>query len=741
MFHVPGSQSPASSIRSTPLGRGLLCAVLLAPTGLAQTFTVNTTSDTVDANPGDGICADANGLCSLRAAIQEANATGGGVSIRLQAGLVYPLTLAGAGEDAGATGDLDVTGLIDLLGRGATVDALGADRAFDVHAPGRLRVSKLSVRSGSVMGESGGGYRSDNILHLSNSSVQNCSATGAGASGGGVFNDGGELILTRCVLSGGDATRAGGAVEANGGSTTIEESVILENHAGPSPGNGGGLHLTGAGTVNVSSSNFRFNVADSEGGALWNSSTGDMSVLDATIYSNQALGADSTNGGGGLFNDGGTLSVSRSRVRENLAPMGSGSGGGFLNDGGTLNVTLCTVHGNSSMRAGGGFEANAGTTNLFNSAVYDNSTGDAPGNGGGLHLTGAGVVSVGLCDFENNSAGAEGGGLWNSAVGSMSVASSAVLGNVASGADADQGGGGLFNDGGSLTVTNSLVADNSADGASGSGGGVLNREGFLSVAGTRFERNAARRAGGGVEASAGTTDLDQVVFIENQCGPAPGNGGALHLTGPGNVSFDDCVARNNSAAAEGGAFWNSAVGTMTLSGCDIDGNVASGADPDQGGGGVFNDGGTMTIEGGVISNNAADGAAGSGGGALNLGGNLDVSMTTFSDNRSQRAGGAIEASSGTTNLFRVRMHGNLTGAAPGNGGGLHLTGPGMVSIGESAVTANMAANEGGGLWNSATGTMVVTDSRFRANEAPTGPEVFNDGGSFTVDGVPVAPGP
>jgi CSLREA domain-containing protein len=40
----------------------------------AATFTVNTTTDTVDANPGDGTAIDADGHCSLRAAVMEANA-------------------------------------------------------------------------------------------------------------------------------------------------------------------------------------------------------------------------------------------------------------------------------------------------------------------------------------------------------------------------------------------------------------------------------------------------------------------------------------------------------------------------------------------------------------------------------------------------------------------------------------------------------------------------------------------
>src|SRR5260370_28612996 len=38
------------------------------------TFQVTTTTDAPDVSPGDGICADAAGQCTLRAAGQEANA-------------------------------------------------------------------------------------------------------------------------------------------------------------------------------------------------------------------------------------------------------------------------------------------------------------------------------------------------------------------------------------------------------------------------------------------------------------------------------------------------------------------------------------------------------------------------------------------------------------------------------------------------------------------------------------------
>ena len=39
----------------------------------ATTHTVTSSADTHDANPGDGICLDADGFCTLRAAVEEAN--------------------------------------------------------------------------------------------------------------------------------------------------------------------------------------------------------------------------------------------------------------------------------------------------------------------------------------------------------------------------------------------------------------------------------------------------------------------------------------------------------------------------------------------------------------------------------------------------------------------------------------------------------------------------------------------
>lgn len=375
-----------------------------------RTIDVTTTKDTADRNLGDGACADVSGKCSLRAAVQHANASGGG-TIRLQK-VVYALTITGPDEDASATGDLDVRSGIRIEGNGATVDAGRRDRALDVVAGAALSIRDLTVTGGAAPGQ------------------------GLPASGGGVRNAG-TLEVDRSTITGNSAPRAGGGIEASPGSaTTVSRSTLSKNSTGAGPGNGGGLHLTGAGTVHVDRSTVSGNTAASEGGGLWNSGTGTMTVERSTISGNRASGAEATMGGGGLFQEAGPsgkLTVSRSEVTDNVADGAAGSGGGILNDQGTLVVERTLVQGNRAVRAGGGIEANVGSTTLGRTDLTGNATGDGPGNGGGLHLTGAGTVTIERGSVTGNRATNDGGGLWNSPTGTMTVQRTTIRGNTAGG--------------------------------------------------------------------------------------------------------------------------------------------------------------------------------------------------------------------------------------------------------------------------------------------------------------------
>src|SRR5262249_42353377 len=90
-----------------------IVAILLgvaAPTRTsATTFTVNSTIDHPNAAIGNTTCATADvpAVCTLRAAIQAANAHSGDDIINLPPG-TYTLSIPGASEDAAATGDLDI---------------------------------------------------------------------------------------------------------------------------------------------------------------------------------------------------------------------------------------------------------------------------------------------------------------------------------------------------------------------------------------------------------------------------------------------------------------------------------------------------------------------------------------------------------------------------------------------------------------------------------------------------------
>jgi len=85
-----------------------LLGVFLSGSAHAAVFTVNSASDGVDASPGDGICHTGTAVptCTLRAAIEEANALSGADEIILPLD-TYLLTIV---TELGITGNLTITG-------------------------------------------------------------------------------------------------------------------------------------------------------------------------------------------------------------------------------------------------------------------------------------------------------------------------------------------------------------------------------------------------------------------------------------------------------------------------------------------------------------------------------------------------------------------------------------------------------------------------------------------------------
>jgi CSLREA domain-containing protein len=226
----------------------VVAAILAAPSiGQAATFTVNSTLDAVDATPGDGICASAGAVCTLRAAIQEANALAGADTIIIPAG-TYTRTIAGNNENAAATGDLDITSTVIIEGAGAdvtTVNAAGLDRVFDVTAGGNATFRGLRITGGNPANNGGG------IQSLGPLVVERCAVVGnTGTSGGGIRTAGANAVtITDTAISGNVATSQGGGANLQASVSQVLTNVTISGNS--AVGVGGLVVFSGATLTNV----------------------------------------------------------------------------------------------------------------------------------------------------------------------------------------------------------------------------------------------------------------------------------------------------------------------------------------------------------------------------------------------------------------------------------------------------------------------------------------------------------
>lgn len=242
-----------------------LASAILAVYGSAQafaaTFTVNSTADAVDSAPGNAVCSDSAGRCTLRAAVMEANALPGAHTISVPAG-VYQLSIPGQYETGAATGDLNIAGKVSIIGAGAAstiVDGGALDRVFAFRPTATALLSGLTVRNGKM--DMGGGVATDGVVTISECVIRDNEAVGAywfWANGGGIATFGGAALIDRTTVSNNDAS----GILNLGGILTIQNSTISGNRGRDAHGGGGLLHFSSNGNRTIIiSSTFADNVA------------------------------------------------------------------------------------------------------------------------------------------------------------------------------------------------------------------------------------------------------------------------------------------------------------------------------------------------------------------------------------------------------------------------------------------------------------------------------------------------
>jgi len=332
-------------------------------------FTVNTEKDTIDVKPGDGVCADADGNCSLRAAVMEANALKAPVVINVPEG-VYELINTSSSEEQ--DGDLDISAdvIIKGAGPGATIiDGSGKNRIFEI-ADFKVSIEGLTIRNGGNV-QNGGGIYNAGTLRLSHVEIVGNTASGCCNGGGGVYNAK-VLSIKDSYIHGNTAKSGGGIYSSRGSVLLIEDSRINDNKA---HGWGGGLLLGGA----------------------------DVVIQRSTIENNQAAH------GGGILNDASSLSIKGSTIVNNRA---DGNGGGILIKGccnwGTASILNSTISVNSAVDNGGGLRLEAGEVQLQFTTIANNKVISTQGLGGGISVSRGNLSLKGTILANNSTEGGAG---------------------------------------------------------------------------------------------------------------------------------------------------------------------------------------------------------------------------------------------------------------------------------------------------------------------------------------------
>ncbi|WFB37436.1 choice-of-anchor Q domain-containing protein [Kiritimatiellota bacterium B12222] len=565
------------------------------------------------------------GNISLRDAVSEG---GNGAVIRFDASLSGERIELSGGQ---LSVNKDLTIDASMLADGVIIDANGNSRVFEFFAGTQSRLERLVLTGGASAGLLWGGALRVHLgaeLHLLDSTLTGNSAQ----HGGGVMNSG-EMTLTRCTLSGNDASEYGGGIMNDGPRMVLNHCTISGNTAS---GGGGICNSVPAGVdenLFLNSSTISENLASSEGGGLYsqgaNSGTVSVRLFNTIIGQNTAsvLGEDLFLDGTLVEADGVNLirKLSGSNLSAGvnvivasaqLAPLGDYGGltetmpplytspaidaagdtdpdgtdqrgmprfSGEAQDVGAVEVEIITVTTLADENDG----VNSGYVSLRD-AISEASNGSMIGfdpvlSGGRI------VLSHGQLTVEEHLS-IDASGLpegividadGNSRVFEFATGTSSYLDRVSvTGGDNVNHGGGLYIDlGAQLFIRESTISENTANEI---GGGIYNK-GNLTLIGCTLSENISGFVGGGIysEARNGETVDLRLVACTLSGNSSGTHAGAIYNYGTDSghaaLSLTDCTLSGNVTQGRGGGiltFANNGTAPVTLHNTIVAGNTA-----------------------------------------------------------------------------------------------------------------------------------------------------------------------
>jgi Right handed beta helix region len=524
-------------------------------------------------------------------------------------------------------------------------------------------------------------------------------------------------------------------IELTSGQLELSDTTGTETINGPGAGDltidAGGTSRVFAIDPDVTASISGLTVTGGASGGAYVSG-GDVLNQGTLTLTGATLSGGSAYSGGGLSNSG-TATLVDSTIADNIGNRGAGlfNGGSseFVPTEPTVTLEDCTVTGNTGAPAGG-FESDSLGGGLFNwgslTMTGGSITGDTANVGSAVYSGYGTVTNLKRTTIQDNpSAGYPGSfELIYNRGGSMSLADCTISGDSST----PIAGFGIKNYYyGQLDLANCTVEGFS-------NGGILNaNSSSLSMSGCQIINNAGK--GGLVNelyANATLTDciisgnttsgLDERLIFRNS---PVGGGGVTNLWGS-TLAMTDCVVDGNADVAtpgrylgsDGGGIFN--VGTVTLTGCTMKDNTASGP-----GGGLFN-GGQATLTDCTVQGNSA-----SVGGGIDNAGQLTATDVALSGNSAVTGGGIANAAGATATVSGSSI---IDNTASGDGGG--VANAGTITLTSTRIRRNSAAADGGGMYNS--GTAALVDCVVSGNSAASGGGIYAAaGGSVTLTGTQV----
>ncbi|MEZ6140078.1 MAG: hypothetical protein R3B84_05855 [Zavarzinella sp.] len=380
----------------------------------SMSFLVNTLEDTHDADLTDGVALDANGMTSLRAALEQSNetATGSIIQFDTQLGINGDAVIELVGSRLVIEAPTHIKGssgfrIIVTLSNGLQSNLL----RIDMVAGEQSIIEHINFEGGYTVFNGGAIYHDSGELILNDVILANNYTSGRG---GGIFVSGNntKLTLNGVAIISNIAEQGGGGIYSEVGFTATYSQIAL-NH---SDGNGGGIHTDGATYLNNVEVNG--NSSGANGGGIYHSSLFGPEALvinNSTIESNTASGD-----GGGIFQAGlgfSSISINNTYIILNHAYNGGGiyfqntghiqnsfidnnvanNGGGICNEQADLSVSNTTFIGNWAYEYGGALYLLVGSS-VFSECIFSNNLAGLS-FGAGMYGADVALKNIGVGQF------------------------------------------------------------------------------------------------------------------------------------------------------------------------------------------------------------------------------------------------------------------------------------------------------------------------------------------------------